>query len=51
MLTKIEFEPMQGGGGDHKFNMTNSNNPADYVQIVILRMIDIKFEMDPIKIE
>ncbi len=42
---------IQEGGGGQKFNITNTNNPADYVPIVILRMIDIKFEKDPIKIE
>ncbi len=56
MLTKIEFEPMQihtkGGGGGQTFNVPNSNNPADCVLIVILiGMIDIKFEKDPITIE
>ncbi len=54
MLTKNEFEPMQihtKGGGGQKFNITNSTNPADYVLIVILSMIDINFENDLIKIE
>ncbi len=38
------------GGGDTNV-ITNSNNPADYVLVVILRMIGIKFEKDLIKIE